>query len=125
MARFRFKLLAGSHHIGTLESGKHFRSDGGGEGNIIDTDQDLRADDPLGQKFQLVSDGGRAEGEPSKAAPLTDRSIARPQRSSLPNLDAMSEKALKDFAAAEEIDLGDAKGKPAMIAAIREAHAKG
>jgi hypothetical protein len=101
MAKYKFKLLVGQH----AEHGRVYKA-----GDIIETDYDLnRFNAPKAEKFQRIT------GEEAQA-------ITQSQAAQAPvdeTLESMTLQELRNLAAEEELDLGNAKTKAEIIAAIR------
>ena len=136
MAKYRFKLLAGSHteQVGTEENGDpiYHTYRRGDEFDSI-SELDRRLNSPGSIKFQRIGD--ETQGAVAVETLTDEQLIAEIQHRKLSaaalaetvdageddGLDSMSVAQLKELADGDEIDLGNAKTKDAIIRVIRSA----
>ena len=114
--KYRFKLLMGGHEHGRTDdgtpNGNLVKAPAGKavrykRGDIIETDIDLAK--RLGEsKFQRLRPDELGE-EPQEDEVVQD------------TFSSMSVKEIRKFADDEELDLGDAKSRPEVLAAVRKA----
>lgn len=118
----RFKLKAGSHGSGTGQEIKSYKA-----GDVIESDQDLAAFDPL--KFERLDDAAKATPAPAafpshSSGQGTAFGAMPPLRQHPADLDKMSVKELQDHAADEEIDLKGASKREDILKVLRAGKAK-
>lgn len=129
-----YKLLRGKHAQGFFPKGHPFA----GQpityepGDIIESPNNLLGSNGnmdartlgkahLGDKFELVTDDRAVPTDKINAKPATDEEEAAGQGDD--GLDKMNVTDLRKLAEGDDIDLGQARTKPEIIAAIRAAYA--